>query len=105
MGPLPRRQLSQVRGLDSGYSPMILTKARFRRRPSRLAGQPFRLAPKDRLPGAKGLDELSRVVQPTVCDRYDDLAAHHLPFQVSVAVVPSTPLRLRPSTRSGGASG
>ena len=26
------------------YSPMILTKTRFRRRPSRLPGQPFRLA-------------------------------------------------------------
>jgi hypothetical protein len=35
------------------YSPMILTNTRFRRRPSRLPGQPFRLASKDPLPGAR----------------------------------------------------
>jgi hypothetical protein len=44
-----------------------LTKTRFRRRPSRLPGQRFRLA-QDLLPGTK--------VEPPVGDRHDDLAAH-----------------------------
>jgi hypothetical protein len=35
------------------HSPIVLTNTRFRRRPSRLAGQPFRLALKDPLPGAE----------------------------------------------------
>jgi hypothetical protein len=39
------------------YSPMILTNTRFRRRPSRLPGQPFRLALKDPLPGTKDFSE------------------------------------------------
>jgi hypothetical protein len=56
-------------GLDLCYSPMILTSTRFRRQPSRLTGQPFLLASKDLLPGAK--------VEPPVGERYDDLAAHH----------------------------
>jgi hypothetical protein len=57
--------------LGSGlcYSPIILTSTRFRRRPSRLAGQPFRLASKDLLPRAQ--------VEPPVGDRHDDLATHH----------------------------
>jgi len=41
------------------YSPMILTNTRFLRRPSRLAGQPFRLALKDPLPRAKDFGEPS----------------------------------------------
>jgi hypothetical protein len=43
---------------DKGYSPVILTNFRFRRCPSRLTGQPFRLASEDPLPGAQ--------VQPAV---------------------------------------
>jgi hypothetical protein len=35
------------------YSPIILTNTRLCRRPSRLPGQPFRLALKDPLPGAE----------------------------------------------------
>jgi len=59
------------------YSPMILTNTRFRRRPSRLTGQPFRLASKHPLPGAKDFGELSRAVQAAVghCDHH--FAAHH----------------------------
>jgi hypothetical protein len=38
---------------DKGYSPVILTNFRFRRCPSRLTGQPFRLASEDPLPRAK----------------------------------------------------
>jgi hypothetical protein len=38
---------------------MILTNTRFLRRPSRLAGQPFRLALKDPLPRAKDFGEPS----------------------------------------------
>ena len=52
-----------------------------------------KLAVKDLPPRAKDFDELSRVVQPPVGDRHDDLAAHHLSLQMGVAVVPSTPLR------------
>ena len=47
---------------DNDYSPMILTNTRLRRRPSRLTGQPFRLASKDPLPGTK--------VQPAVGNRH-----------------------------------
>jgi hypothetical protein len=43
---------------------------------------------KDLLPGAKDFDELSRVVQLPIGDCYDDLEAHHLAFQVGIAVVP-----------------
>jgi hypothetical protein len=48
---------------------MILTNTRFRRRPSRLTGQPFRLASKDPLPGAK--------VEAAIRHRHHHLAAHH----------------------------
>jgi hypothetical protein len=58
---------------------MISTSTRFRRRPSRLPGQPFRLALKDPLPGAK--------VQSTLCDRDHDFAAHDLPLQMRVGIV------------------
>jgi hypothetical protein len=37
----------------------LLTNTRFRRRPSRLPGQPFRLASEDPLPGAKDFGEPS----------------------------------------------
>ena len=53
----------------SHYSPMILTSTRFRRRPSRLPGQPFRPTPKDLLPGPE--------TQPAPGDRHQHLAAHH----------------------------
>ena len=47
-----------------------MTNTRFRRRPSRLPGQPFRLALKDPLPGAKDLGELGEGVQLAIgyCD-------------------------------------
>ena len=51
---------------------MILTKTRFRRRPSRLPGQAFRLALKDPLPGAK--------IEAAIGDGDHHLAAHHLPL-------------------------
>jgi hypothetical protein len=47
--------------------------------------------PKDLLPGAKDFDELSRVVEPPLCDRHDHLTAHHPSFQMGIGVVPSTP--------------
>mgnify|MGYP001828310341 CR=1 FL=1 len=46
------------------YSPMILTSTRFRRRPSRLTCQPFRLASKDPLPRAKDFGEGFDRAQP-----------------------------------------
>jgi hypothetical protein len=58
---------------------MILTNARFRRRPSRLTGQPFSLASKDPLPGAK--------VEAAVGDSNHHLAAHNLPLQVGVGII------------------
>ena len=89
------------------YSPIIpreclrlLTNTRFRRRPSRLTGQPFRLASKDPLPGAK--------IEPAAGDGDDRCAsrpitrnaASRVPLQVSVGIVPSdsfgTPPRKRP---------
>ena len=59
------------------YSPMILTNTRFHRRPSRLPGQPVRLALKDALPRAKGSGEQSETILPTVGHRDHNLAAHH----------------------------
>jgi hypothetical protein len=44
---------------------MILTSTRFRR-PSRLACQPFRLALKDPLPGAKGSGEQRETFEPAM---------------------------------------
>lgn len=57
-------------------SPMILTNNRFRRRPSRLPGQSFRLALKDPLPGVK--------VQAAVDHRDHNLAPDHLPLSSSL---------------------
>jgi hypothetical protein len=51
------------------------------------------LAVKDLLPRAE--------VEPLVGDRHDDLAAHHLSFQMGIGVAPSTP----PFDTLGGASG
>ena len=48
---------------------MIFTSTRFRRCPSRLTGQPFRLALKDLLPGAKDFGELGEAVEPAVGHR------------------------------------
>jgi hypothetical protein len=70
---------------------MILTSTRFRRRPSRLAGQPFRLASEDSLPRAEDFGELSEAVEPAAGHRHHHLTAHDLPFQVRVGVVPSIP--------------
>ena len=53
---------------DRAYSPMIFTNTRFRRRPSRLQGQPFRLALEDPLPGAEDFGELGEAGQTAVCD-------------------------------------
>ena len=58
---------------------MTLTSTRFLRRPSRLPGQPFRLASKDLLPWA--------YAEPPIGDRHDDLAAHDLPLQVGIPVI------------------
>jgi hypothetical protein len=55
---------------DGDYSPMILTNTRFRRRPSRLPGQPFRLASKDPLPGAKDFGELGEAVEMAIDHRH-----------------------------------
>jgi hypothetical protein len=55
---------------ERAYSPMLLINARFRRRPWRLPGQPFRLALKDPLPCAK--------VEPAVRGGDDHLTPHHL---------------------------
>jgi hypothetical protein len=57
---------------------MILTNTRFRRRPSRLPGQPFRLALKDLLPRAK--------IKPAIRHRHHHLSAHDLPLQVRVGI-------------------
>jgi hypothetical protein len=79
---------------ESPYSPMILTSTRFRRRPSRLPGQPFRLALKDPLSWAE--------VEPAIGHR-----DHHgfawrpitrnlascVPFQVRVGI-PVTSFRI-----------
>jgi hypothetical protein len=62
----------------------LLTSTLFRRRPSRLTGQPFRLASKDPLPGAKGSGEQSETILPTVGHGDHHLAAHDLPLQVRV---------------------
>ena len=51
------------------YSPMMLTSTRLRRRPSRLTGQPFRLALEDPLSGAK--------VETAVGHRHHHLAPPH----------------------------
>jgi hypothetical protein len=64
------------------YSPMILTNTRFRRRPSRLTGQPFRLALKDLIPGAE--------IEPAVGHRHHDFTAHDLPLLMRI----SGPVRL-----------
>jgi hypothetical protein len=56
-------------GRTGRTSPMILTSTRFRRRPSRLTGQPVRLASKDQLPRAKDFGELSEAVKTAVGHR------------------------------------
>ena len=72
---------------------MILTNTRFRRRPSRLTCQPFRLALEDPLPGAKDFGEFSRVVEAAVGHRYHHgFAWRPMPLQVRVGV-PVTPFR------------
>ena len=69
-----------------------MTSTRFRRRPSRLPGQPFRLALKDPLPGAKDFGELGEAVEAAIRHRNHDFAAHDLPLQVRVGI-PVTSLR------------
>jgi hypothetical protein len=68
---------------------MILTSTRFRRRPSRLTGQPLRLALEDPLPGTKNFGELSRAVEAAFGHRDYYLTAHDLPLQVRVCIAPS----------------
>jgi hypothetical protein len=69
---------------------MILTNTRFRRRPSRLPGQPFRLALKDPLPRAKGSGEQSETIQPAIGDRnHHGFAWRPMPLQMRVDIVPS----------------
>jgi hypothetical protein len=58
---------------------MILTSTRFRRRPSRLTGQPELPALKDPLPVAK--------IQTAVGHRDHHLAAHDLPLHMGVSIV------------------
>jgi hypothetical protein len=86
------------RGAGTGprlsHSPTILTKTRFRRRPSRLACQPFRLAPKICSQGPKTSTSPRPIT--VYCSPLQCLA-----FQVGVTVVPSTP----PLDTLGGASG
>ena len=41
------------------------------------------------LPGAKDFGELSEAVEPTVGHRHHYLAAHDLPLQMCVGIVPS----------------
>ena len=65
---------------------MILTNTRFRRRPSRLPGQLFRLALKDPLPGAKGSGEQSETIQSAVGHRHLPLVAHDLPLYFGVGI-------------------
>ena len=68
---------------DGDYSPIILTNTRFRRRPSRLPGQPFRLALKDPLPRAKDFGELNEAVEAAIGDSNHDFAAHHAQLVVA----------------------
>jgi hypothetical protein len=68
---------------EPSYSPMILTSTRFRRRPPRLPGQPFHLASKDPLPGAK--------IETALCHGDHNLLPHHLPLQVRIGIVLARP--------------
>jgi hypothetical protein len=70
MEPPPKRRLSQVRGLNSCYFPMIFTNT---------ASGAGRRDSQDLLPRPK--------VESPVRDCHHHLAAHHLSFQVGVAVV------------------
>ena len=45
--------------------------------------------PKRRLSQVRDLDK----VEPSVGDRHDDLAAHDLPPEMGISIVPSAPLR------------
>ena len=84
-------------GSERTYSPIILTNTRFRRRPSRLAGQPFRLALEDPLPRAKGSGEQSETIQRAVRHRDHRCASRPItrntgscvPPQVRICIVPS----------------
>ena len=69
-----RRLVGELKqhGIDDQTVVLSFSLPRFRRRPSRLTGQPFRLASEDRLPSAK--------VESAVDHRDHNLAAHDLPF-------------------------
>ena len=56
----------------------LLTSTRFRRRPSRLPGQPFRLTRETPLPRAKGSGEQSETIQPAVGHRDHHFSLHQM---------------------------
>ena len=76
---------------------MILNNTGFRCPPSRLLGQPLRLASKDLLPRAK--------IEPTVRDGNDNLAAHHAQHTVALRFKWASALFLRSAQDTPGPSG